>query len=172
MSKFLAKKYESKSRKTPFSEHFGTKLAQNWPKNFSEKNEHHHILTSFVLHLHAKNQEKLMIKSGENQENTKFRPFLDRNWPKTGKKIFSEKNEHHHILTSLLLHLHAKNQEKLIIKSGENHEKPNFRAFLGPNWPTMWTKKIFRNKWTPSHLNIFASSSSCKKSGKTTVVSR
>ena len=89
LSKFLARKYESKSRKNPFSEHFGTKLAQNWPKKkISEKNEHHHILTSLLLHLHAKNQEKLLIKSGENQEKPKFRPFLDQNWPKMGKKKF------------------------------------------------------------------------------------
>ena len=49
-----------------------------------------------------------------------FGPIL----PQNGQKKFSEKNEHRHILTTIILYLHAKNQKILTIGFRENRKKP------------------------------------------------
>ena len=52
----------------------------------------------------------------------------------TGKKIFS-KIGLGHVLRNSNMHLCAKNQKKLIVKSRENAKKPVFPAYFRHFWP-------------------------------------
>ena len=78
----------TKSQKTQFLAQKSAIMGQYGPKNFSDKNELHHHLTTNIFYLRAKNQKILMTKFRENCKKPYFWAKNPPLWANTGQTNF------------------------------------------------------------------------------------
>ena len=103
----------------------------------------------------------MVKKSQKNYFWANLGPF----WPKTGQKDFSEKNEHRHILTSIILYFHAKNQ--IVFNdwiSRKSQKNPKNGPFWAPFAPKRAQIYFFSENRASSLFEDYNFASSCKKS--------
>ena len=135
-------------------------------KKFSGKNIFDHFLEHIALYLSAKNQKKTNEAILHKVQKTLF---LGGFWPKFAQKIFFLKIGLRHFLDIAILHLCAKNQQKLMSQSREKQEN---RKMVKGNFPkkrisVIYDEKKFSGKTCfghfLEHLALYLSAKNQKK---------